>query len=83
MTEADHAQWTASDLEPYILHVLDIFGPDRLLFGSDWPVALLAADYARVIATLTDILSPRLTSAELAAVFGGNAEKFYRLRLSQ
>ena len=83
VTEADHTRWTASDLEPYILHVLDVFSPDRLLFGSDWPVALLAADYARVIDTLTDILSPRLTSAELAAVFGGNAEKFYRLRLSQ
>ncbi len=79
VTEADLAQWTRADLEPYVLHVLDVFGPDRLIYGSDWPVCLLAADYARVIGTLEDILAPRLSASEMAAVFGGNAARFYRI----
>ncbi|MEZ0070155.1 L-fuconolactonase [Streptacidiphilus sp. MAP12-20] len=77
-TEADWHTWTTADLRPYVGTALDAFGPQRLLFGSDWPVCTLAADYARVVSTareLTEALSP----AETAAVFGGNAARVYRL----
>jgi len=47
VTEADHAQWTPSDLEPYVSHVLAVFGEDRVLFGGDWPVSELATSYRR------------------------------------
>ena len=49
VTEADWSTWTPADLQPYVDHVLEVFGPDRLLFGSDWPVCLLAASYDRVL----------------------------------
>jgi len=80
VTEADWDSWTVDDLRPYAQVVLDAFGPDRVMFGSDWPVCLLAAPYADVAAAaheLTDHLSP----AEQADVFGGAAARAYRLRL--
>ena len=43
VTEADHEQWTTEDLKPYFHHVVDKFGLDRVMFGSDWPVCLIAA----------------------------------------
>jgi L-fuconolactonase len=49
VTEADHASWTVDDLRPYADTVLDAFGPDRLMFGSDWPVCTLAATYGQVL----------------------------------
>jgi L-fuconolactonase len=79
VTEADRAAWTVDRLRPYVDHALDIFGPDRLLFGSDWPVCLVAASYETVFetaATLTGTLSP----AERAEVFGGTAQRAYRFR---
>jgi L-fuconolactonase len=78
VTEADWTAWTVADLRPYAATVLDAFGPDRVMFGSDWPVSTLAADYARVLDTareLTDGLSP----AEREAVFGGTATRVYGL----
>lgn len=77
VTEADHAAWQAADLAPYVAHVLDVFGPERLIWGSDWPVALLAADYRRVHDTAMALLAPRATAAELDAIFGGNAQALY------
>jgi L-fuconolactonase len=78
VTEADWATWRPEDLEPFVDHALDIFGADRLLFGSDWPVCLVAATYGEVLdaarATLTG-----LSSEEQAAVFGRNATEVYRL----
>lgn len=78
VTEADWNHWTPDDLVPYVAHVLDIFGPGRLLFGSDWPVCLLAASYADVFDALSYALSG-LSAAELAGVFGLNAAAVYGL----
>ena len=47
-TAADAETWTAEDLRPYVEHAVEVFGPERLMFGGDWPVALLAGDYAKV-----------------------------------
>ena len=57
ITESDHSSWTADDLTPYIRHVLELFGPQRLMFGSDWPVCTLAGPYDRVVEALTDNLA--------------------------
>jgi L-fuconolactonase len=77
-TEAEHAGWRESDLRPYLLHAIEVFGPDRCLFGSDWPVATLATSYERwrdfVEASIAD-----LSSADRAAVLSGTAERVYRL----
>jgi L-fuconolactonase len=78
VTEADWNTWTVADLKPYADTVLDAFGPDRLMFGSDWPVCLLAGTYSEVFdaaRTLTDGLS----EPERAAVFGGTATRVYGL----
>jgi len=78
VTEADWRDWTLADLQPYIVRVVDIFGEDRLMFGSDWPVCLLAASYPTVHATLRDALRV-LSPAARDKIFGANAIKFYRL----
>src|SRR5579875_2725374 len=52
ITEADHRHWSADDLRPYVDHVVECFGMDRVMFGSDWPVCLLAGSYDLVIQTL-------------------------------
>ncbi|MFT4161956.1 amidohydrolase family protein [Shinella sp.] len=79
VTEADHAGWAPGDLTPYVRHVFDVFGADRLMFGSDWPVCLLAASYAEVLNAARGILDPLLDADGMAQVFGGNAVSFYRL----
>jgi L-fuconolactonase len=77
-TEADHARWTAADLRPYIDHVMTCFGPDRVLFGGDWPVSTLATDYPRWVQTVDEALAG-CTPDELHRVYVRNAEKFYRV----
>lgn len=79
VTEADHDHWTLDDLRPYAEHVVACFGVDRLLFGSDWPVCLLAAGYDQVIDAAEQLLEPHLNETSRAAVFGGNAVRFYKL----
>jgi L-fuconolactonase len=79
VTEADHAHWSPDSLAPYVNHVVDIFGVDRLMFGSDWPVCRLAAEYGEVVNALRTILGVRLGSQEIEKVFRGNAERFYDL----
>ena len=79
ITEADPDGWRPCDLEPYVEHVLAVFGADRLMFGSDWPVCLLAGSYAEALNALRTVLDGRLGPAERAAVYGGNAIRFYRL----
>ena len=69
----------ASDLRPYYETVLAAFGPDRLLFGSDWPVCTLAAPYGQVCALYRE-LTAQLSAAEQEAVFGDTARRVYRLR---
>lgn len=77
-TEADWKAWTPEVLAPYLDAVLAAFGPERVLFGSDWPVCLLATGYARWHAVLRD-WSEALSQPERAALFGGNAARIYGL----
>jgi L-fuconolactonase len=78
ITEADWAAWTPNDLRPFIASVYRWFGPDRVMFGSDWPVCLLAGTYQSVIGGLTAAMGT-LSAAESAALFGGTAHAFYHL----
>ncbi|GAA2370123.1 amidohydrolase family protein [Nonomuraea africana] len=73
VTEADHEHWTVEDLRPYVEHAVEVFGPDRLMFGSDWPVALLAADYQ----TVFRVYGALLGATDRSKVLGGNAARFY------
>ncbi|GLP65004.1 amidohydrolase [Streptomyces sp. TUS-ST3] len=82
VTEADRRTWTTDDLRPYADVVLDAFGPSRVMFGSDWPVCLLAASYQQVVRT-TEELTSALSAAERAEVFGGTAARAYRLPLER
>jgi L-fuconolactonase len=80
VTEADWTAWTPAQLVPYVAHAAEVFGPERLLFGSDWPVCLLAAGYAEVVAAASEALDRAgLGPAEREAVFGANAHRLYRL----
>ena len=76
VTEADWKSWTYEQIKPYLDVVFDAFGTDRTMFGSDWPVCLVAGEYAQVkgiIETYTDDFS----ASEKAKIFGENAAKFY------
>jgi L-fuconolactonase len=77
-TEAEWRQWTAGGLEAYWRVVLDAFGPERLLFGSDWPVALLATSYPRWVDTVAAWVAP-LSEDERNAIWGGTAKRVYSL----
>jgi L-fuconolactonase len=78
VTEADWKHWTARDLAPYASRVLEWFGPERCVFGSDWPVCLLAASYAHVI-DACGLAIGDVPSAERERIFGGNAIELYRI----
>ncbi|HEX4130995.1 MAG TPA: amidohydrolase family protein [Pirellulales bacterium] len=78
VTEAKWNAWKADDFQPYLDAAFEAFGPDRLMFGSDWPVALLAARYAGVYALVHDYVAKHHPAAE-AKIFGLNATRFYRL----
>ena len=78
ITEADWANWTPADLRPYVSRAVDIFGTERVMYGSDWPVCLLAGSYGAVKSALEAALPP-LSSDELANVRGANAIRFYGL----
>ncbi|MEU2928001.1 amidohydrolase family protein [Streptomyces sp. NPDC007251] len=78
VTEADPATWTTADLRPYTDTALEAFGPDRLMFGSDWPVCTLAAPYARVV-DAARALTAELSDHERASVFAGTATRVYGL----
>ena len=78
VTEADHAGWQPADLEPFIEVVLEAFGEDRVLFGSDWPVALLASSYRRWYETLEALTASLPISARLK-LWAENARRFYRI----
>lgn len=80
VTEADWKNWKAHDLRIYLDTCLELFGPKRLMFGSDWPVCLLAADYSQVAEVLADFLAP-LSSSEKAWIWGKSAMEFYNIKL--
>ncbi len=79
-TAADFEAWTADDLQPYVDHAVAWFGPNRLMFGSDWPVAILAGDYQKVWDATLQVLAGG-SEADRAAILGGTANAFYRLGL--
>jgi L-fuconolactonase len=79
ITEADFSSWTPEQIIPYMNVVLEAFGSDRLMFGSDWPVCLVAGNYARVKQLVTDFIS-KLSASEQARIMGGNAMDFYNLK---
>jgi L-fuconolactonase len=80
VTEADWDAWTPTQLVPYVRHAVDVFGPERLLFGSDWPVCLLAAGYGEVVAATAEALDRAgIGPAERDLVLGANARRLYRL----
>ncbi|MCX8278460.1 MAG: amidohydrolase family protein [Dehalococcoidia bacterium] len=78
ITEADQQSWIADDLRPYVHHILGMYGTDRLMFGTDWPVCTLAGEYQTVADTTRGILNS-LSHTAKADVFGGTAIRFYRL----
>ena len=78
VTEADQQRWTQDDIAPYVSHVLDVFGEDRVAFGSDWPVVLEASAYRRWVATL-DALTSHLSPAARQKLWAENARRFYHL----
>lgn len=78
VTEADYGTWTKQDLAPYLDTVLDAFGPHRLMFGSDWPVCLVATDYSSWFNLVTEYIKT-LSDAERQAIIGGTARRVYGL----
>lgn len=77
VTEAA-TDWQTAQLQPYASHVLEVFGAQRVIWGSDWPVVNLAADYGRWLSA-TDVLLAGLSVAERQQIMGLNAQRFYRL----
>ncbi|MFH6602802.1 amidohydrolase family protein [Maribacter algicola] len=78
ITEADYKTWTPQQIIPYMDWVLNVFGPDRIMYGSDWPVCLVAGNYGQVKQLVVDFIAP-LSDGERMAIMGGNAIEFYDL----
>lgn len=79
VTEADWTHWNEERLAPYLEVVLEAFGPYRLMFGSDWPVCLIASSYQRWFQVVTQAIS-RLSAEEQSAILGGTGAMVYRLQ---
>ena len=78
VTEADWRNWSAVDLHPYVDTVVQAFGTERCMFGSDWPVCLVAASYNKWLNTVQDYFAS-FSAEEQADVFGRNAQRFYQI----
>jgi L-fuconolactonase len=78
VTEAGWKQWKKEDFTPYIDTVVEAFGTDRIMYGSDWPVCKVAASYSQMLEIVSQYFS-RFSVTEQAAFFGGNASSFYHL----
>lgn len=78
VTEAKWSSWKSADFTPYLDVVFNEFGTDRLMYGSDWPVCLVAASYDEQFSIVREYLSG-FSPAEKAKILGGNAERFYNL----
>ncbi len=79
ITEAGYKTWTTEQVHPYMKLVLESFGAARVMYGSDWPVCLVAGNYSMVKALVTDFISD-LSQEQQNAIMGGNAAKFYNLK---
>lgn len=77
VTEATHKNWTVEEFKPYIIHVLNVFGTNRVMFGSDWPVCNLSATYNDVINILKVNITEYFDKKDLEMIFGENAKRFY------
>ena len=82
VTEADWKTWKKEDFRPYLDIVFDAFGPRRLMFGSDWPVCLLAASYQQVVEIVEDYIQDFAADIK-DKIFGGNAADFYQLKAAK
>jgi L-fuconolactonase len=82
VTEADWGSWKNADFTPYLDVVFEAFGEERLMFGSDWPVCLVAASYAQVVKIVEEYVDENATAAK-KKIFGENAARFYRLKAGQ
>jgi L-fucono-1,5-lactonase len=82
VTEANPTSWTTEDLKPYIERALEFFGPKRMMFGSDWPVCLLASSYWRVLESFQSVLAD-LDEEDRNRIFGENAMEFYLLNAGE
>ena len=80
VTEADWKNWKPADLKPYVETALEAFGPERCMFGSDWPVLELAATYSQVHSALDEI-TRALSDTERSQIFGKTAARFYSLNV--
>ena len=78
ITEADYKTWTESQLHPYIDLVFNAFGTNRIMYGSDWPVCLVAGNYAQVKNIVTNYIAD-FSADEKATIMGKNAIQFYNL----
>lgn len=78
VTEAEHTRWTEADIEPYISHVINVFGEDRVMFGSDWPVVRLASEYERWVACL-DRLTAGMSTLAQRKLWADNARRAYKM----
>jgi L-fuconolactonase len=78
ITEDEPPGWKAERLRPYVAHVLRCFGPQRLMFGSDWPVCLLRGSWKEVLAAFTQAVGPQPIDVR-EKLLGGTALEFYRL----
>lgn len=78
VTEADWAKWTPETLLPYMEITLELFGPERCMYGSDWPVSLVAGEYEQIFSTVVDFTST-LSDSEQKLILGETATQFYNL----
>jgi L-fuconolactonase len=76
VTEVRDDSWNLDLIQPYFDTVLEAFGSSRVMFGSDWPVCLLRADYSAWTDVVSQLVAP-LSSDEQEAIWGGNAKRFY------
>lgn len=79
VTEATHKNWAIEEFQPFINHVVNVFGTNRVMFGSDWPVCNLSGTYNDVLAILMENLPTNLLGKDLEMIFGENAKRFYKL----
>jgi len=79
VTEADWLNWQSDDFHPFMQTVLELFGQNRIMFGSDWPVCLVAAEYSQVKALVLDFINEQAPDAT-ALILGKNAQEFYQLK---
>ncbi|WP_204787510.1 amidohydrolase family protein [Paenibacillus oryzisoli] len=79
VTEANHLSWKMGDFTAYVQHILEVIGTERVMFGSDWPVCLLAASYEDVVGIVNESLPGSWTENDKTRLFGLNAKEFYQL----